>query len=33
MTGEKIYQMKFSKIYPLLEAKALKKGRTVDEVQ
>ena len=33
MTNEKIFQMQFSKIYPLLAAKALKKGRTADEVQ
>ena len=33
MTNEKIFQMPFSKIYPLLVAKALKKGRTADEVQ
>ncbi len=33
MTNEKILQMRFSKLYPLLVAKALKKGRTADEVQ
>lgn len=35
MTNEKVYQMLFSKIYPLLVSKAEKKGRTraeVDEV-
>ncbi len=32
MNYEKIYQMKFSKIYPLLLDKALKKGRTKAEV-
>lgn len=33
MTNEKVFQMRFSKIYPLLEAKVLKKGRTKDEIQ
>ena len=33
MTNEKILQLRFSKLYPLLVAKALKKGRTADEVQ
>lgn len=32
MTNEKVYQMRFSKIYPLLVNKAVKKGRTPDEV-
>ncbi len=32
MDDKKIYEMPFSKIYPLLVKKALKKGRTVDEV-
>lgn len=32
MDNEKIYQMSFSKIYPLLVNKALKKGRTEAEV-
>ena len=32
MDNEKVYQMHFSKIYPLLVNKALKKGRTKDEV-
>lgn len=32
MGSEKIYQMHFSKIYPLLVNKALKKGRTKTEV-
>lgn len=32
MTNEKIYAMPFSKVYPLLIAKAEKKGRTAQEV-
>ncbi len=32
MTVEKIYSMSFAKIYPMLVAKAEKKGRTKDEV-
>lgn len=32
MNNEKVYQMKFSKIYPLLVNKAVKKGRTQAEV-
>ncbi len=32
MKHEKVYAMSFSKIYPLLVAKAEKKGRTKDEV-
>ena len=32
MSYEKVYAMSFSKIYPLLVAKAEKKGRTRDEV-
>ncbi len=32
MSNEKIYQMKFSKIYPLLVNKAVKKNRTLKEV-
>ncbi|MGI6070083.1 MAG: DUF2200 domain-containing protein [Blautia sp.] len=32
MSNEKIYSMSFGKIYPLLVNKALKKGRTVSEV-
>lgn len=32
MSNEKIYAMSFGKIYPLLTAKAEKKGRTVEEV-
>lgn len=32
MSVDKIYQMKFSKVYPLLIAKAEKKGRTREEV-
>ncbi len=33
MDYEKVYAMKFEKIYPLLTAKAEKKGRTREEVQ
>lgn len=32
MNHEKVYGMRFSKIYPLLVAKAKKKGRTPEEV-
>ena len=32
MKNEKIYSMSFAKVYPLLVNKALKKGRTTDEV-
>ena len=32
MDNEKVYAMSFAKIYPLLVAKAEKKGRTLDEV-
>ncbi len=32
MTNEKVYQMDFSKIYHLLADKAMKKGRTKEEV-
>lgn len=32
MTNEKVYQMQFSKIYPLLVNKAERKGRTKAEV-
>ena len=32
MKNEKIYNMSFSRIYPLLVNKAEKKGRTLDEV-
>lgn len=32
MTNNKIYEMSFSKIYPLLIAKVEKKGRTRDEI-
>lgn len=32
MTNEKVYQMHFSSVYPLLVSKAEKKGRTKDEV-
>ena len=32
MNNEKVYKMEFSKIYPLLVNKAVRKGRTKDEV-
>lgn len=32
MDNEKIYRMEFGKIYPLLVSKAVKKGRTAEEV-
>lgn len=32
MSYDKVYQMSFSKIYPMLVNKATKKGRTKDEV-
>ncbi len=32
MSNEKVYQMEFSKIYKLLVQKAVKKGRTKEEV-
>lgn len=32
MTNEKVFQMNFAKVYSLLENKALKKGRTKEEV-
>lgn len=32
MTSEKVYKMEFSKIYQLLADKAMKKGRTKEEV-
>lgn len=32
MGNEKVYNMSFAKIYPLLVGKAAKKGKTVDEV-
>lgn len=32
MNNEKVYGMSFSKIYPLLVNKAVKKGRSVEEV-
>ncbi|MGN0358834.1 DUF2200 domain-containing protein [Anaerostipes faecalis] len=32
MTNNKIYKMSFSKVYPLLIAKAEKKGQTRDEI-
>lgn len=33
MTNEKIFQMPFAKVYSLLENKAVRKGRTAEEVQ
>ena len=33
MTNEKVFQMPFAKVYPLLENKAVRKGRTAEEVQ
>lgn len=32
MSNEKVYAMSFAKVYPLLENKALRKGRTKEEV-
>ena len=32
MKNEKVYAMSFAKVYPLLVNKAVKKGRTADEV-
>lgn len=32
MKNEQVYQMNFTKVYPLLVNKAVKKGRTKDEV-
>lgn len=32
MTNDKVYAMPFAKVYPLLVAKAVKKGRTQEEV-
>lgn len=32
MSNEKVYQMRFSKVYPLLVNKAVKKGRSKEEV-
>ena len=32
MDNEKVYQMPFAKVYPLLVNKAVRKGRTPDEV-
>ena len=32
MANEKIYEMVFAKVYPMLIAKAERKGRTKDEV-
>ena len=33
MTNEQVYAMSFAKVYPLLENKALRKGRTKEEVR
>lgn len=33
MTNEKVFAMSFAKVYPMLIAKAERKGRTRDEVQ
>lgn len=33
MSNDKIFEMPFAKVYPLLEAKALRKGRTKKEVE
>lgn len=33
MSNEKVFQMPFAKVYPLLENKAIRKGRTAEEVQ
>lgn len=33
MTNEKVFQMPFAKVYSLLENKAVRKGRTAEEVQ
>ena len=33
MTNERVTEMRFARLYPLLEAKAVKKGRTREEVQ
>ena len=32
MTNEKVFAMSFAKVYPMLIAKAERKGRTRDEV-
>lgn len=32
MNNDKVYQMSFSKVYPLLVSKAMKKGRSKEEV-
>lgn len=32
MENQKVYEMKFAKVYPLLVAKAVRKGRSQDEV-
>ena len=32
MNNEKVYGMRFGKVYPLLVSKAEKKGRTLDEL-
>ena len=33
MTNEKVFAMSFAKVYPMLIAKAERKGRSRDEVQ
>ena len=33
MTNDKVFQMNFAKVYPALENKALRKGRTKEEVR
>ena len=33
MTNEKVFAMSFAKVYPMLIAKAVRKGRSRDEVQ
>ena len=33
MTNDKVFQMPFAKVYSLLENKAVRKGRTAEEVQ
>ena len=33
MTNEQVYQMPFARVWPLLEQKVLRKGRTSEEQQ
>ena len=33
MKNEKVYAMSFAKVYPLLVSKAVRKGRTAEEVE